>query len=48
MTLIYQHGRIAVYAVREAWGLDYWVYGVTDSGDPRVCPSLAMAMEIAH
>ncbi|MBN9051561.1 MAG: hypothetical protein J0H78_19045 [Rhizobiales bacterium] len=41
--LIEQHGAI------EIWQVDgeFYVYGVTDSGDPRVCPSLGMAREVA-
>lgn len=41
--LIEKHGKI------EIWLLDgeYYVYGVTISGDPRVCPSLGMAYEVA-
>ncbi|MEX2431077.1 MAG: hypothetical protein WD645_04070 [Dehalococcoidia bacterium] len=33
----------------EIWLIDgeYYVYGVTVSGDPRVCPSLGMAREAA-
>lgn len=43
MELIAQYGRI------EIWRVDgeFYVYGVTQSGDPRVCPSLGMAREIA-
>lgn len=26
---------------------EYYVYGVYQSGDPRVCPSLGMAHEVA-
>lgn len=31
----------------EIWEMDgeYYVYGIT--GDPRVCPSIGMAMEVA-
>jgi hypothetical protein len=47
MELIYRQGRIEIWAVSEAWGIDYWVYGVTASGDPKVCPSLGMAHEVA-
>lgn len=47
MVKIYEVGKVSVWAVTEAWGTDYWVYGVTNSGDPRVCPSHGMALEIA-
>lgn len=47
MRLVYKKGSIEVWEVKEEWGMDYYVYGVTHSGDPRVCPSLGMAMEIA-
>jgi len=26
---------------------EYYVYGVTRSGDPRICPSIGMAREVA-
>lgn len=47
MQLIYRNGRVQIWAVKEAWGIDYYVYGVLSSGDPRVCPSLGMAYEVA-
>ncbi len=43
MHLIYKRGRIEIWQV----GHEFFVYGVTLSGDPRVCPSLGMAQEIA-
>jgi hypothetical protein len=42
--LIYRRGNIEIWAVRETWGTDYYVYGV--ARDPRVCPSLGMAYEV--
>lgn len=41
MRLIEKHGRI------EIWEVDgeFYVYGITR--DPRVCPSLGMAREVA-
>ena len=36
-----------IYEVREPYGSDFYVYGVTVGGDPRVVPSLGMAREIA-
>jgi hypothetical protein len=47
MQLIYSNGPIEIWAVSEAWGTDYYVYGVYASGDPRICPSLGMAHEVA-
>lgn len=43
MRLIEKRGQI------EIWGVDgeFYVYGVTQGGDPRVCPSIGMAREIA-
>jgi len=35
----------AIYAIRESYGWDFMVYGVT--ADPRVVPSLGMAREVA-
>lgn len=45
--LIEKRDSIEIWAVRETWGTDYWVYGVTAGGDPRVVPSEGMAREIA-
>lgn len=47
MTLIHKNGKIEIWAVVETYGTDYYVYGVTAFGDPRICPSFGMAMEIA-
>ncbi|WP_159953193.1 hypothetical protein [Rhizobium sp. 18065] len=47
MRLIEKNERYEIWEVREDWGFDYIVYGVYNSGDPRVCPSLAMAREVA-
>jgi hypothetical protein len=47
MRLIYNNGQIEIWAVNEAWGIDYYVYGVYSSGDPYICPSLGMAYEVA-
>jgi hypothetical protein len=46
MTLIFKHGKFEIWQVRETYGFDYYVYGVTESGDPRVCPSDGMAREL--
>ncbi len=45
MQRIFKQGAIEIWAVTESWGTDYWVYGV--ASDPRVCPSLGMANEVA-
>lgn len=47
MKLIHKNGKVEIWAVTESYGIDYYVYGVTMNGDPRVCPSLGMAQEIA-
>jgi hypothetical protein len=47
MKLIFKLGKVEIWAVSESYGTDYYVYGVTASGDPRVCPSLNMAREVA-
>ena len=47
MTLIYRSDTVEIWSVNERWGVDYYVYGVYASGDPRVCPSLSMAYEVA-
>ncbi len=41
MRLILKNGAIEIWEVRESYGLDFYVYGVTR--DPIVCPSLGMA-----
>lgn len=40
---------IAKFGKVEIWEMDgeFYVYGVTMGGDPRVCPSLGMAYEVA-
>jgi hypothetical protein len=44
--------RIQIWAVRDDYGhgpvWEFHVHGLTRSGDPRVCPSLAMACELAR
>ena len=45
MELVAKNGKIEIWSVKERWGTDYWVYGVT--ADPKVCPSIGMAREIA-
>ncbi len=47
MKLIERTSRYEIWAVNESYGIDYYVYGRYDSGDPRVCPSLGMAREVA-
>jgi len=47
MTLIFKSGPIEIWQVSESYGFDYYVYGVTVGGDPRICPSLDMAREVA-
>lgn len=43
--------RTQIWATREIYDQEpvweFYVYGTTRSGDPRVCPSLAMACELA-
>jgi hypothetical protein len=41
--LIFKNGPIEIYHV----GNEYFVYGITVGGDPRICPSLGMAHELA-
>ena len=44
--------RTQIWAVREDYGhgpvWEFHVHGLTRSGDPRICPSLAMACELAE
>lgn len=47
MALIFKNGAIEIWSVSESWGTDYYVYGVTNSGDPIACPSIGMAHEVA-
>ncbi len=47
MRLIYRRGVVEIWEVSEVWGTDYYVYGVYEGGDPRICPSLGMAYEVA-
>lgn len=41
MKLVFKNGAVEIWAITEANGIDYYVYGVTR--DPIVCPSLGMA-----
>jgi hypothetical protein len=45
MTLIEKHGNIEIWCDNAAD--EFYVYGVTRSGDPCVCPSIGMAREVA-
>lgn len=47
MQLVLKNAKVEIWAVRESYGTDFYVYGVYANGSPRVCPSLGMAMEIA-
>ena len=47
MKQIFKSGPVEIWRVNEPWGLEFYVYGVTQSGDPRVCPSIGMAYEVA-
>jgi hypothetical protein len=47
MRLVFKNSAIEIWSVPESWGTDFYVYGVTASGDPRVCPSIGMAQEVA-
>lgn len=47
MKLLRKVGLIEIWQVSEAYGDDFYVYGVTESGDPIVCPSFGMACEKA-
>jgi len=41
MQMVFKNGAIEIWAVTEAHGVDFYVYGVL--ADPIVCPSLDMA-----
>lgn len=45
MRLIHKHGKIEIWEVSMAYGLDYLVYGILS--DPISCPSRGMAFEKA-
>ena len=47
MKLIFKNGPFEIWEVHESYGSDFYVYGVLASGDPRICPSLGMAYEVA-
>ena len=52
MFLIYDadNSKTQIWAAREECGhgpvWDFHVYGMTNSGDPRICPSIGMAFEL--
>ncbi|WP_314961511.1 hypothetical protein [Bradyrhizobium cosmicum] len=41
--LIFKNGAVEIWDTADG----YFVYGVTNSGDPICCPSLGMAYEVA-
>lgn len=45
MELLFKNGSVEIWAVTEAHGVDFYVYGI--SRDPIVCPSIGMAREKA-
>lgn len=47
MRLIFKSSGIEIWSVNESWGTDFYVYGVTLGGGPRVCSSIGMAFEVA-
>jgi hypothetical protein len=47
MKLIHKRGQIEIWAIQQSHGTDFYVYGITQNGDPRICPSLGMALEVA-
>ena len=44
--IVYKKGNIEIWAVKESYGFDYYVYGVMH--DPIMCPSLSVAMSKIH
>jgi hypothetical protein len=42
--LVFDHGKGVICYELDG---EFYVYGLTNSGDPRVCPSEGMAREIA-
>lgn len=45
MTYVQTIGKVEIW--HDTTADEYYVYGVTVGGDPRIAPSLAMAREIA-
>jgi hypothetical protein len=45
--LVYRDANVEIWSIADGWGVDFYVYGLFDSGDPKVCPSLGMAFEAA-
>lgn len=54
MKRVYKQGKFEIWEVPAVVAEGYppcsefYVYGVYESGDPRVCPSLEMAMAYVH
>lgn len=46
MKLVFKSQKIEIWQVSEKYGFDYYVYGVTNSGDPVIAPSFDMAKSI--
>ena len=47
VTLIERRGSVEIWEVTADGVSEWYVYGVMAGGDPRVCPSLGMAREVA-
>lgn len=47
MKLIERNGDTEIWVSQESYGLEFWVYGCTESGDPFTAPNIDMARQIA-
>lgn len=45
MRLIFKEGKVEIWEMQERYGPDYYVFGLLN--DPRICPSISMAREVA-
>lgn len=45
--MLLKEGPVEIWEIVSSEPTHYIVYGVTESGDPRVCPSLDMARSVA-
>lgn len=47
MKQLYKNGKTEIWGFYSDGVFEFGVYGVYDSGDPRMCPSIGMALDAA-
>ncbi|MEO1110568.1 MAG: hypothetical protein AAFX90_21905 [Pseudomonadota bacterium] len=47
MKRLYKNGKTEIWGFYSGGVFEFGVYGTYESGDPRMCPSIGMAMDVA-